>query len=84
MALSLDTTYMRLPTCMALFKRWRGMEPAPRGEPDPYADMTLDEIKRSVIHNRLRAMRPGATYQEIADSLGITHKTLWVYRQELT
>jgi len=55
MALSLDTTYMRLSTCMALFQRWSEMTPTPpkAGEPDAYADMTIDEIKRSVIRRRL-------------------------------
>jgi len=84
MALSIDTTYMRLETCMALFQRWRGLNVSPRDpEPDPYADMQLDAIRRSVVRGRIQAMRPGATYEEIAQTLGVTKKTLWEYRKDM-
>jgi hypothetical protein len=73
---------------MALFQRWRQMQPVsePVSEPvgpDPYAEMTIAEIKRSVIRGRVTAMRPHATYEEIALTLGVSKKTLWDYRKQM-
>lgn len=84
--MTLKMRYMRLQTCMRLFDAWRVAQKDVtfgRTELEFDDEATIDAIKRSAIHDRLQRMRPEHSYPEIAASLGITTKTLYVYRKEL-
>jgi len=77
MALSLDTTYMRLSTCMALFAaRDRVLQDMVDGV------HTLDEQERRNIIDTLAAMQDTHTQREIAEALGISKKTLYTKRKK--
>ena len=76
--------YMRYTTCMALFQQWRRRTGRPTHEMtvDDRDRAKLDDIEEAIIRQRLDAMRPGHSYQDIADSLGITKKTLYEKRKQ--
>lgn len=46
-------------------------------------DVTVKDIEDRLIRHRIKHMRPDVTWQEIADSLGISEKKLWKKRKEL-
>jgi DNA-directed RNA polymerase sigma subunit (sigma70/sigma32) len=74
--------WMRLRTTREVFAAWkaaradRAIEAACTQRPDLGESPTLGEIELRVIERRLHALRPDHTYEEIADSLGITRHTL--------
>jgi len=76
--------YMRYKTCMALFQRWRRLTGRTTHEVQvsDHDKATIKEIKEAMIRERLQEMRPDHTYGEIADTLGITKKSLWEKRKE--
>lgn len=43
---------------------------------------TLEDMYESIIQKRCDEMRPEHTYKEIAQSLGITKRTLWKRRKK--
>jgi transposase-like protein len=45
--------------------------------------MTLGEAREAIVRERCEALRPQASWVEIASTLGIASKTLWDHRREI-
>jgi DNA-binding NtrC family response regulator len=60
------------------------LEPGPPSDAGDQAPRvtTIREAERLAVVQAIAAMRPGATWDEVADALGITKKTLWHKRKE--
>jgi len=51
--------------------------------PPVHGGMTLDGARKAIVRERCEALRPKAKWTEIAESLGISSKTLWEHRREM-
>lgn len=83
-ALQADPRMME--TEMRVIQRLRRIQrrlPDEGGELDEVDGMTIEEAKEKLIRDRIEEMRPQASWKAIAESLGISEKTLWVKRKEL-
>lgn len=56
---------------------------SPPESPDPavHGGMTLGEAREAIVRERCEALRPKASWTQIADTLGISDKTLWEHRR---
>lgn len=59
---------------------------APQGQDPPptvHGGMTLEGAREAIVRERCEALRPKASWGQVAESLGITDKTLWTQRREI-
>jgi len=55
----------------------------PGSEPAVHGGMTIAEAREAIVRERCEALRPKATWPEVAESLGIAPKTLWDDRRKI-
>jgi DNA-binding NtrC family response regulator len=69
---------------MALFQRRRRLLGKTTHQPtaNEFETMQLDAAEEVIIRQRIKRMRPETPWHEIADSLGISDKTLLVKRKQ--
>jgi small-conductance mechanosensitive channel len=55
----------------------------PGSEPAVHGGMTLEGAREAIIRERCEALRPKASWEQVAESLGVAKKTLWTHRREI-
>lgn len=67
---------MRMSTTMRLFQAWRRITGRPTHEKADPKTATIEDLEAELIKERCDEMRPHYTWEQIANTLGITKKTL--------
>lgn len=68
---------MRLDTTMRLFRLWNSVQREMLTH-----ERDLETLRRQEVVSRVRRYRPHASWKQIAESLGVSQRTLHTYRKE--
>jgi hypothetical protein len=58
-------------------------DPPPSPDSTVHGGMTLERAREAIVRERCEALRPKASWGQVAESLGVSKKTLWTHRREI-